>query len=117
MEPPPESTANPPPPLTNAEVAAELEEVADLLDAHGANPFRVRAYRNAADSIRALEVSVVELAESQGIDALMELPAVGRSIAHTLAHLAHCGRLPMLERLRRRERSRTHLHHSGRHRS
>ena len=95
-----ESEANHPAPLTNAEIAAELENVADLLELHGANPFRVRAYRNAADSIRAVEASVVEVAASQGIEALMQLPAIGRSLAHTLAHLAHSGRLPMLERLR-----------------
>ncbi len=100
MGPPPELKANQTAALTNAEIAAELENVADLLELHGANPFRVRAYRNAADSIRALEASVVEVAASQGIDALMQLPAIGRSLAHTLAHLAHSGRLPMLERLR-----------------
>jgi len=100
MGPPSESKANQPTVLTNAEIAAELENVADLLEQHGANPFRVRAYRNAADSIRALEASVVDVAASQGIDGLMQLPAIGRSLAHTLAHLAHSGRLPMLERLR-----------------
>jgi len=100
MGPPPESKTNQPAPLTNAQVAAELEEVADLLEVHGANPYRVRAYRNAADSIRALEVSVVQVATTEGIDALMQLPAIGRSIAHTLASLAHSGRLPMLQRLR-----------------
>jgi len=95
-----ETNANQPAALTNAEIAAELENVADLLEHHGANPFRVRAYRNAADSIRALGAPVVEVAASQGLDGLMQLPAIGRSLAHTLAHLAHSGRLPMLERLR-----------------
>ncbi|NLD74759.1 MAG: hypothetical protein GX649_18835, partial [Chloroflexi bacterium] len=35
-------------PMYNAQVAAMLEEMADLLEIEGANPFRVRAYRNAA---------------------------------------------------------------------
>ena len=87
-------------PLTNEQIAGELDEVADLLEGHGANPFRVRAYRNAAESIRKLEVSIVQLAEDQGVDGLMQLPAIGRSLANTLAHLADSGRLPMLERLR-----------------
>jgi len=95
-----ETNANQPAALTNAGIAAELENVADLLEHHGANPFRVRAYRNAAETIRTLEAPVVDLAASQGIDGLMQLPAIGRSLAHTLAHLAHSGRLPMLERLR-----------------
>ena len=76
-------------PLTNEQIAGELDEVADLLEGHGANPFRVRAYRNAAESIRKLEVSIVQLAEDQGVDGLMGLPAIGRSLANTLAHL--CG--------------------------
>jgi putative hydrolase len=88
------------PALSNEQVAEELDEVAELLDGHGANPFRVRAYRNAAESIRKLDAAIVDLAESGGIDALMQLPGIGRSLAHTLAHLAHSGRLPMLERLR-----------------
>jgi putative hydrolase len=87
-------------PLTNEQIAGELDEVADLLEGHGANPFRVRAYRNAAESIRKLDASIVQLAEDQGVDGLMQLPTIGRSLAHTLAHLAHSGRLPMLERLR-----------------
>jgi len=87
-------------PLTNAQLAGELDEVAGLLEGHGANPFRVRAYRNAAETIRQLEASLVRLAEEQGLDGLMQLPGIGRSLAHTLAHLAHSGRLPMLERLR-----------------
>lgn len=86
--------------LTNAQIAGELDEVAGLLESHGANPFRVRAYRTAAETIRKLETSLVQLAEDQGIDGLLELPGIGRSLAHTLAHLAHSGRLPMLERLR-----------------
>ncbi len=86
--------------LTNAQIAGKLDEVAGLLESHGANPFRVRAYRNAAETIRKLETSLVQLAEDQGLDGLLELPGIGRSLAHTLAHLAHSGRLPMLERLR-----------------
>jgi hypothetical protein len=86
--------------LTNAQVAQTLDEVAELLEGQGANPFRVRAYRNAAEQIRQLDGAVVDLAESGGIEALMQLPGIGHSLAHTLAHLAHSGRLPMLERLR-----------------
>ncbi|MCU0981484.1 MAG: helix-hairpin-helix domain-containing protein [Pirellulaceae bacterium] len=99
MDAQPQAKTVQPLPLTNEQVAGELDEVADLLEGHGANSFRVRAYRNAAESIRKLDVAIVQLAEDQGVDGLMQLPAIGRSLAHTLAHLAHSGRLPMLERL------------------
>ena len=35
-------------PITNADVVAVFSEIADLLEIEGANPFRIRAYRNAA---------------------------------------------------------------------
>lgn len=100
MNPHPQTKTVQPSPLTNEQIAGELDEVADLLEGHGANPFRVRAYRNAAESIRKRDGSIVQLAEDQGVDGLMQLPTIGRSLANTLAHLAQSGRLPMLERLR-----------------
>lgn len=99
MNPRPQAKTVQPLPLTNEQIAGELDEVADLLEGHGANLFRVRAYRNAAESVRKLDVPIVQLAEERGVDGLMQLPAIGRSLAHTLAHLAHSGRLPMLDRL------------------
>ena len=41
-------------PVQNAEVAEVFERYADLLEIEGANPFRVRAYRSAAGSVRAM---------------------------------------------------------------
>jgi hypothetical protein len=86
--------------LTNSQVALELEEIAILLESQGANPFRVRAYRNAARSIRGLGTPVVELAKAEGVEGLMGLPDIGRSLAHSLETLADSGRIPLLERLR-----------------
>ena len=48
--------------MENPEVAQVFEEVADLLDLQGANPFRVRAYRNAARTIRDLSEPLAESA-------------------------------------------------------
>jgi len=45
-------STDPQPPLSNDQLATVLEEVADLLEAQGANPFRVRAYRGAAQTLR-----------------------------------------------------------------
>ena len=86
--------------LTNEQLAAILEEVADLLESQGANRFRVRAYRAAAESVRALKCPVIQVLETKGIAGLMQLPAIGRSLAHAIEHLIHSGHLPLLERLR-----------------
>jgi predicted flap endonuclease-1-like 5' DNA nuclease len=83
------------------EVAAErLREVADLLAHQADNPYRVAAYRHAADAVAALKTDVRELLELGGIKALDEIPGVGRRIAGGLAELARTGRWTYLERLR-----------------
>ena len=58
----------------NAEVAAVFEEMADLLEIEGANPFRVRAYRFAARTIRDLSGEVAEMV-MRGED-LTSLPGI-----------------------------------------
>lgn len=89
--------------MTNPEIADALDAVADLLAAQRSNPFRVRAYRGAAEVVRKLERPVAELlAASDGLAALDALPGIGTSLARTIAELAETGRLGLLERLRGR---------------
>jgi len=64
---------------SNARIAADLDEIADLLELQDANPFRVRAYRNAARTVRDLERPVEAMVEA-GED-LRDLPGVGKDIA------------------------------------
>ncbi|HRX79500.1 MAG TPA: helix-hairpin-helix domain-containing protein [Pirellulaceae bacterium] len=84
---------------TNAELATSLRAVADLLEAQGASVFRVRAYRNAADTLDALEAPLWHTLEAEGIPGLIRFPAIGRSIAAALAHKIRTGKFPLLERL------------------
>lgn len=88
------------PDLSNEDISSVLEEVADLLEAQGANPFRVRAYRGAADTVRGLRGEVSGLLRGEGTAGLIRLPGIGRSIAHAIEQLLRSGRLPLLERLR-----------------
>jgi DNA polymerase (family 10) len=83
----------------NLEIAQRLEEVADLLDEQGANPYRVQAYRNAAQTLPRLDRPVTEILQRHGMDGLRQLPGIGESLAHSIHALATTGRLPMLERL------------------
>lgn len=87
-----------PPP--NPEVAARLEEAADLLEQQAADGFRVRAYRNAARSVRTHPVSVAEVFRVGGLAALERIPAVGPTIGRAIRELVLTGQLPMLQRLR-----------------
>ncbi|NWF73084.1 MAG: hypothetical protein HXY51_08630 [Nitrospirae bacterium] len=86
----------------NIEIARKLREVALLLEDQGANRFRVRAYRSAAERIERLAAPSAEIAEQQGIDGLRSLSGIGVSLARSIHSLLVTGRLPMLDRLRGR---------------
>ncbi|MDO8438428.1 MAG: DNA polymerase/3'-5' exonuclease PolX [Nitrosomonadaceae bacterium] len=85
-------------PCHNADVAAIFEEIADLLEIQGANPFRIRAYRNAARSIGELSEEVYLLLE-KGED-LTRLPGIGDDLAAKIREIVASGRCSLLERLR-----------------
>jgi predicted flap endonuclease-1-like 5' DNA nuclease len=87
-------------PPDNSQLADRLDEIAELLDAQEANPYRARAYRTAADTIRGLERPVHEIVAFDGSEALTELPGIGPSLARSLERLTTTGRLPLLEQLR-----------------
>lgn len=86
--------------VRNSTIAALFERFADLLEIDESNPFRVRAYRNAARLIASLPREVSQmLAEGEDLD---QLPGIGEDLAEKIAHLARTGRFPALERLQRR---------------
>ena len=82
----------------NAEIADMFEQLADLLEIREENPFRIRAYRNAARVIRGHARSMAELVDS-GAD-LAELPGIGADLAGKIATIVHTGKLPLLDQLR-----------------
>jgi hypothetical protein len=84
----------------NRKLADMLRETATLLEAQQANPFRVAAYRKAADTISAMTQSVRELFEREGRSGLDALPAIGRGIAGAIAEILVSGRWSQLDRLR-----------------
>ena len=84
----------------NGAIAAALREAAALLAAQGANPFRVLAYRRAADTVDAAPGSLRERFEREGRAALDRLPGVGPGIAAAIAELLATGRWSQLEHLR-----------------
>lgn len=84
---------------SNVWIAEKLDRVADVLESHDANPFRVRSYRRAADELRALPRSVAELYDEGGRGLLQDIPGVGRAISSAIAELVETGRLGLLDRL------------------
>ncbi len=84
----------------NEDVAAIFDALADLLEIQGENPFRVRAYRSAARTVRELPRSLASLA-AEGAD-LAELPTIGPDLAGKILEILATGRLAALEEARRR---------------
>lgn len=85
---------------TNGWIGGRLRQAATLLAAQGANPFRVSAYRHAADTIERLATDLRSVAESGGHEALEAVPGVGPSIASAVAEMLSTGRWGFLERLK-----------------
>lgn len=86
--------------MENAEIARSLREVADLLEVRGDNPFKVRAYRNAARTVEALSRPLADLVR-EGAD-LEELPAIGEDMAAYITELVRTGHLRRLEELEKK---------------
>jgi hypothetical protein len=95
-----ESTGGMPPEITNEEIAATFDKIAELLEVQDANPFRVRAYRTGAETIRHLSRPAADLLAEQGLAGLERLEGIGRSLARAIEQLVAGGKLPLLERLR-----------------
>ena len=79
------------------EIAAILEEIANLLELKGANPFRVRAYRNAARSLLNSDKSLKDLINE---GALTDLAGIGDDLAEKITALATKKKLPFYEKLK-----------------
>ena len=92
--------AGPQPPPENEHIAAWLRQAAEILQAQGANPFRVSAYRKAADTVGSFPRSLRETFAQNGVEGLDALPGIGAGIASAIAEMLQTGRWTQLERLR-----------------
>jgi putative hydrolase len=84
----------------NQQVADKLRQAADLLAQQGANPFRVSAYRRAADAITGQGWDLREILDREGPAGLVALPYIGRGIAAAVVEMLRTGRWSQLDRLR-----------------
>jgi DNA polymerase (family 10) len=84
--------------MQNAEIARLLGDVADLLEISGGNPFKVRAYRNAARTVADHSDPIAELVSDGEFD-LTDLPGIGGGIAKEITALVETGALPQRQQL------------------
>ena len=84
--------------MNNAHIAAAFDQIADLLEFQGANPFRVRAYRNAARTIRDYSEPVANIVHDPNRK-LTEIQGIGADLSDKINELVNTGSLPMLVEL------------------
>jgi DNA polymerase (family 10) len=84
--------------MDKKEIAGILEEIATLLELKAANPFRVRAYRNAARALLNMDEDLLALVKEER---LTELEGIGEDLADKISTLALGKRLPFYEKLKR----------------
>ena len=82
--------------MTNEEIAGVLERIATLLELKGENPFKIRAYTNAA---RAIETFGANLSNFHDEEAVANIPGIGKSIALKIRELAETGSLKYFQEL------------------
>ena len=81
----------------NRQLAALFRSMADLLGAQRANPYRIRAYRRAADELLALEEDVAAVAQRQGLE---EIEGIGKDLAGKIREFLESGTIRAYEELR-----------------
>lgn len=84
---------------TNQQIAGVLDRIAELLEAQDENPFRVRAYRAGAQTVRDLDQSAAKLINQDKFDELTKLPNIGSGIAAVIGEYVSDGRSSLLDDL------------------
>lgn len=85
--------------MTNSRIAETFEQVADLLEFQGSNPFRIRAYRNSARTIRDLPELISTILADKNRK-LTEIDGIGKDLAQKCEQLVQEGALEQLQELR-----------------
>ncbi len=84
--------------MRNPEIAKLFNEIADFLEVKDENPFRIRAYRRAAQAVEGLSEDIVAIAERSG---LLDVPGIGKDLAAKIQEYLASGRVEYLEELRK----------------
>jgi DNA polymerase (family 10) len=84
-------------PIYNADIADIFDEIADFLEIDGENPFRIRAYRNAARSVRGLGTELKDMVAQK--EDLTVLPGIGKDLAAKIAEILETGSARALKKL------------------
>jgi DNA uptake protein ComE-like DNA-binding protein len=85
--------------ISNDEIAGVLDRIAELLEAQGENVHRVRAYRNAAITVRQAKGSLAKMVKQGNGEKITGLPGVGEGLAQVITTYVETGQSNLLNRL------------------
>src|ERR1044072_8494841 len=86
--------------IDNGDIAKVLERIADLLEFMDENPFKLRSYRVAAETIAEMEKPLAEIAARGGASSLQEIPGIGKSISSQIMEIIQTGTSSYFETLK-----------------
>ncbi|MBI3592385.1 MAG: DNA polymerase III, partial [Nitrospirae bacterium] len=82
--------------MKNQEIAKIFNEIADLLEIKGENPFRIRAYRRAAQNIEGLPQNIEDIHREE----LLKIPGIGHDLAGKIEEYSKTGKMQTHEDLK-----------------
>src|ERR1041384_3319703 len=85
--------------IDNRDIASVLERIADLLEFKDENPFKLRSYRVAAETIAEMQQPLAEIA-AHGAASLQELPGIGKSLSAQIIEIIQTGTSSFFEELK-----------------
>lgn len=86
--------------MTNQEIATVFRRLADLMELGEDNPFKIRAYRTAAETIEDTTMPLAEMVVAGGVARLRELPGVGEAISKKIVELLETGTFKAYEEIK-----------------
>jgi DNA polymerase (family 10) len=86
--------------MTNQQIADVFRRLADLMELGEDNPFKIRAYRTAAETIEDATTPLAEMVLAGGVARLRELPGVGEAISRKIVELLQTGTFKAYEEIK-----------------
>ncbi|MFK7909680.1 MAG: DNA polymerase/3'-5' exonuclease PolX [Akkermansiaceae bacterium] len=83
--------------VSRDDLASALDEIALLLEIKGENPFKTRAYRNGAETVRNFQGEIVAMAAANNLG---DIKGIGKALQEKLHELASTGKLEFHQNLR-----------------
>ena len=83
----------------NAEVARVLQQIADMLEFKNENPFKLRSYQMAAETVGSMGTPLTDLVARGGAGELQKIPGIGKTISAQIIEIIETGKSPYFEEL------------------